>query len=924
MNAMNPAAAELVTITVDGVSVSVPKGTMIIRAAEQIGIQIPRFCDHPLLKPVAACRQCLVEVAMPDREGNVRKMPKPQPACAMAVAPKMEVYTQYTSEVARKAQEGMLEFLLINHPLDCPVCDKGGECPLQNQALAQGPENTRFTDVKRTFPKPIRISTQILLDRDRCVLCQRCTRFSAEIAGDPFIALQGRGGGTPGYGIHELHGSQIGRFDAAVLDYDAPFSAARNKYAADDAAALDEGAYLSVDFAESYSGPGGDSSLDSGLRSGPVGVSELDASGRPFASYFAGNTIQICPVGALTSAAYRFRSRPFDLVSTASVAENDSSGSAIRVDQRRGVVLRRQSGDDPEVNEEWITDKDRFAFRWATGRDRLSVPLVRDEVSGQLVATSWEDALDVAGRALSAAIEAKGAGFLPGGRLTMEDAYAWSKFARLVGRTNDIDHRARTGGGEEEAFAGALVAGTGMGVTYRDLENAPHVLAVGFEAEEEVGTVFLRLRKAHVAGKGKRAVIASWASAGTRKMGADWIPAAPGTEAEVLDAIRADAPDATLVAQAEGLGNDGAIIIVGERAALTPGTYSAAVRLSERTGARIAWIPRRIGERAGYDAGTTPALLPWGRPVADATARVDVASVWAPGESLPATPGRDTAAIIEAAASGELSALVVGGIDSRDVPSPARLTQALQSVGTVIQLEVRRNDISEHATVVLPVAPPVEKAGTFINWEGRPRPFGAVLSSHQYADRVVLDELAHEMGIELGLSQVDNVHRELMELGAWDGVRLAVPEVSPTAPPTLAAGEAVLATHKLMLDMGRSQDYEPHLAGTAQRAVARLSPASAAAIGLSGDDGVRISGMSGDIVLPVVITDMTDHVIWVPQNSRGSSPAVDAGVRAGDVVRIEAVPAAELAALTGDEKRELVSSAPASPVAHETRSGEGQ
>jgi len=189
----------MVHMTIDGLPVEVEKGTLLIRAAEQVGVRIPRFCDHPLLAPSANCRQCLVEVAMPGRDGVVRPMPKPQPSCAMTAMEGMEISTQATSEVAAKAQAGTMEFLLINHPLDCPVCDKGGECPLQNQALelmASGAQSaTRFTDVKRTFPKPLRLTSNILLDRDRCILCQRCVRFADQIPGDPFIALQGRGGG---------------------------------------------------------------------------------------------------------------------------------------------------------------------------------------------------------------------------------------------------------------------------------------------------------------------------------------------------------------------------------------------------------------------------------------------------------------------------------------------------------------------------------------------------------------------------------------------------------------------------------------------------------------------------------------------------------------------------------------------------------
>src|SRR5215210_563353 len=372
-DAQTPATVKTVSLTVDGIQVEVPENTLVIRAAEQVGVQIPRFCDHPLLAPVGACRQCLVDI--PDA-GNGRGFPKPQASCTITVAPGMVINTQLTSPAAEKAQRGIMEFLLINHPLDCPVCDKGGECPLQNQAMSNGRTETRFEDVKRTFPKPINISSEVLLDRERCVLCARCTRFSDQIAGDPFIEMLERG-------------------------------------------ALQQ-----------------------------VGIYENE----PFESYFSGNTVQICPVGALTGAAYRFRARPFDLVSSPGICEHCASGCAIRTDHRRGRVMRRLAGDDPQVNEEWNCDKGRWAFTYATAQDRLTSPLVRDG-DGELVPTSWAEALSIAADGLSRARGA--AGVLVGGRSTMEDAYAYAKFARVALGTNDVDFRARPHSAEEESFLAA-------------------------------------------------------------------------------------------------------------------------------------------------------------------------------------------------------------------------------------------------------------------------------------------------------------------------------------------------------------------------------------------------------------------------------------------------------------------------------------
>ncbi|MBX9243251.1 NADH-quinone oxidoreductase subunit G [Actinotalea ferrariae] len=871
-----PAAGE-VTFTIDDVEVSVPKGTLVIRAAENLGIQIPRFCDHPLLQPAGACRQCLVEVSTPDREGNLRAMPKPQASCTLEATPGMVVKTQRTSAVADKAQHGVMELLLINHPLDCPTCDKGGECPLQNQAMSNGYATSRFHDVKRTFPKPLAISTEILLDRERCVLCQRCTRFSDEIAGDPFIDLQQRG-------VRQ----QIGVFDPAVLGF------AGSDRAETYRGVQPDGTPLPVAVGQPEVDP-----------RGPVGMATLDTSGRAFASYFSGNTIQICPVGALTNAAYRFRARPFDLISTPGVAEHDSNGAAIRVDHRRGVVLRRLAGEDAAVNEEWISDKDRFAFTWQGMPDRLTVPLVRDRAEdgtpGELRTASWAEALEVAAEGLAAARAAGGVGVLPGGRLPLEDAYAYAKFARVVLGTNDVDHRARPHSAEEEAFLAHHVAGSRMSVTFADLESAPVTLLVAFEPEDEGGIAFLRLRKGVQKNRNRVFSVAPFASRALDRLDARLLAAAPGTEPEVLDALGTPRADGVLAEAGQAL-DASAIILVGERLATIPGGLSAALRLAERTGARLAWIPRRAGERAGVEMGTLPGLLPGGRPVTDAQARVDVAAAW-DVERLPAEPGRSAGEILAAAAEGELGGLVVGGVDPVDLPDPALARAALERVGFVVSLEVRASAVTALADVVLPVAPPVEKAGTFLNWEGRPRPFPQALTSTAMADHRVLDALADAMGTMLGLRTVAQAHAEIDAIGAWDGARVPAPAVAAAQPPTLGEGQAVLATWHQLLDAGRCQDGEAFLAGTAQRPVARLSPATGAAIGVATGDAVTVRTGAGRIVLPALLTPMPDGVVWVPVHSTGSSVRPTLRVDAGAVVDVAAaaLPAAdvEAAAPTG-------------------------
>jgi len=776
-------AVELVTVTIDDTALSIPKGTLVIRAAELLGVQIPRFCDHPLLEPVGACRQCLVEV-----EGQR----KPMASCTTVATEGMVVRTQFTSPAADKAQHGVMELLLINHPLDCPVCDKGGECPLQNQAMSSGRVETRFTDTKRTFEKPINLSSQVLLDRERCVLCARCTRFADEIAGDPSIELLERG------------------------------------------------------------------------ASQQVGI----ASGEAFDSYFSGNTVQICPVGALTGAAYRFRARPFDLVSSPSVCEHCASGCAQRTDHRRGVVLRRLAGDDPTVNEEWNCDKGRWAFTYAS--ERISTPMVRDD-HGDLRPASWSEAI---GRA-AAGLTAGPAGVLVGGRVTGEDAYAYAKFARIALGTNDIDFRARPHSAEETDFLTAHVAGTAPTVTYADLEAASVVVLVGFEPEEESPIVFLRLRKAVRRRHLPVIAVAPLASRGTAKLAARHILTVPGAEAAALDALTA----ADLL--------PGAVILAGERLATSPGALSAAVALAERTGSRLAWIPRRAGERGALDAGCLPTVLPGGHPVTDPLARQRISDAWNVTD-LPAGPGRDTAAILTAAAHGELAGLLIGGIEPADLTDPQAALAAIEAAGFVVSLELRESPVTALADVVFPVAPVVEKAGSFTDWEGRRRPFGPALTTTAMPDLRVLKTLADELGVDLGFAGAAEAADELAGIGRWDGPRpVTQPVVAPDIP-SLDAGEAVLAGWRMLLDAGRLQDGEPHLAGTARPPVVRLSAATAAGIGAADGATVTVSNGRGSISLPLDITDMPDQVVWLPLNSVGSEVHDRLAVTTGAVVRIEA------------------------------------
>jgi NADH-quinone oxidoreductase subunit G len=775
-------AVELITVVIDGFEVSVPKGTLIIRAAEKLGIQIPRFCDHPLLDPVGACRQCLVDV-----EINGRAFPKPQASCTIPVEPNMIVKTQLTSPVADKAQKGVMELLLGNHPLDCPVCDKGGECPLQNQAMSNGRPDARLDGYKRTFEKPINISSSVLLDRERCVLCARCTRFSEQIASDPFITLNERG-------------------------------------------ALQQ-----------------------------VGIYEND----PFKSYFSGNTVQICPVGALTGASYRFRARPFDLVSTPSACEHCASGCDMRTDVRRGKTLRRLAGDDASVNEEWNCDKGRWAFKYVTALDRLAHPLVRN-AEGVLVQASWPEALAAA----AAGLKGKRAAVITGGRVTTEDAYGYSKFARIALKTNDIDFRARVTSDEERDFLATYVAGSST--TYRDIDSADQVALIAFEPEEESPIVFLRLNK-NVKKRGlKVTAVATKQSIAMDKLKAEFVKVAPGAEGGAVSTL-------SLTPKS--------VILVGERASESAGLFSAVASLASKSGAKIAYIPRRAGERGALEAGAIGNLLPGGRPVTDAGARVDIAAAWGI-DSLPAQIGRTTSQIIDALSQNELDAVVVGGVDALDLPNSSHTVDALKK-SFVVCLEIAPSSVTAVADVVLPVAAITEKSGSFLNWEGRARAFDeAVVDSQNRSDVRILSMIADAMGESIMLGTVTASAREFNQLGSWDGARAQFTSVAGKTPAALSGNDAILTSWRRLLDMGSLQKGEDNLAGTRRPTVAVISQKRAESIGVLTGQQVRVSNAYGSITIPALVEDIHDDAVWVPRNSFASQTLIALNAVHGDVVTV--------------------------------------
>jgi NADH-quinone oxidoreductase subunit G len=765
--------SDAVTLTIDGKEVTVPAGTLIIRAAEQLGIEIPRFCDHPLLDPVGACRQCYVEI-----EGQ-RKL---FTSCTTTVAPGMVVKTQNASEGAREAQVANLEFLLLNHPLDCPVCDRGGECPLQDQALAFGPGESRYREAKRVYPKPLPLSPLVNLDRERCVLCARCTRFCDQISGDRFIELFARGAGEQ------------------------------------------------------------------------VGI----AAGEDLRSPFSGNTIQICPVGALTATPYRFVARPFDLSTVDTICPHCSAGCNIKLDVRRGEVVRQLARDDLDVNDAWLCDKGRFAFRFPDAPDRITTPLVRDR--GLEPASFGEALTRVAGWARGARVA-----FLTGGRLMDEDYYALSKLARTVFHTNDLDHRRDEGadGVEDE------LAATPLATTYADVERADVILVAGLDAEQEVPILHLRLRKA--ARRGARIVVLH--PRRTRLWDvAEHIACRPGDEARLLEPEGGERPElADVVTALRGAGERG-LVIAGPRLSASSGGVAAARALAGSTGARFAYATRRANDRGALIAGIHPSFLPGGRRFGDADERAEVEALWGP--ILAAEEGRGWRAILEACATREVDVLFLIGVDPlRDYPDAALARRALENVPRKVVQSLELGSLEPFADAFLPAAPFLEKDGHVTTWEGRSQRLRPVRGPKgiSLADWEIFASLALAAGGDLGFETLDRLHGEMGHLLAPREVAGRAVVGDGHAPIAPAEGELLLFTYPLLVDEGRLSEGADELkAALEDDAMLEIHPDDAAASGLADGATAVVRTAAGVAELPVRITE---HVaagsVFVPFNQPG-------------------------------------------------------
>jgi NADH-quinone oxidoreductase subunit G len=715
------ATEETVSFTLNGIEVSARPGEQLIDACDRNGVYIPRFCYHPRMTAVGKCRQCIVEV-------DTGRGMSLQPSCMLTVSEGMAVDTE--SELSKQVQEGVLEHLLINHPLDCPVCDKGGECPLQDQAYSHGPGESRFVEQKRNFEKPIPVSDLVYLDRERCILCDRCTRFADEVAGDALIHFISRGNAT-----------EVNTFP-------------------------DE----------------------------------------PFASYFSGNTVQICPVGALTAKPYRFKARPWDLETAESTCQTCSVGCRVSIDTSRNRVLRLNGVDSDPVNWGWLCDAGRFNFEQIHHDDRLGAPRVRRD--GELVDATWSEALGVATEALRHSLDSAGAGsiaVLGGSRLTNEDAYAWAKFAKGVLGTDHVD--AQLGDG----LPAELVLGLPRATIDQACAKGGTVLVLGPDVKEELPVLYLRLRHAAV-NDGVRIVEVTPTATGLSRYATRSVHPTPGhTAAVVRAALDGDTAKAVggvdpaqLEALASALRSDGPVTVVvgrgslAESAALT--VDAAAVLHDVLPDARFLPVLRRSNVFGALDMGLAPGVLP-GRVSLDA-GREWFTEHW---PAVPAERGFDATGILTAAADGHVDTLVLLGADPLvDFPDADLAARAMAGARTVIALDRFVTESVAKADVVLPVAGYAECDGTTTNLEGRVSRLVKRITAPGTArsDWTIAVELADRLGHDLGFISVDEIWAEVEALSpAHTGITrvvLAQPGnadgvLAPPAEASVALGRTVEA-----------------------------------------------------------------------------------------------------------------------------------
>lgn len=745
---------DAITLTVNGVELVSEPGRLLIDVAEEAGVFVPRFCYHPGLESVAACRMCLVQI-----EGSKRPL---EPACATTVTDGMVVVTDSESAVA--AQRSVLEMLLINHPLDCPVCDRGGECPLQDQTLAFGPGVSRYVDEKRHFIKPLHISNLVVLDRERCVLCWRCSRFSDEVSGDRFIDL------------------------------------------------MDRGSHTQINTAPS----------------------------EPFDSYFSGNTIQICPVGALTSSSYRFLSRPWDLAAASSTCSYCSVGCPLSIEHRDGQVLRAQALPNEKVNGFWICDKGRFGHRYVSHPERLHTPQLQGRDA------TWDEVLTDLARHFASIVEydsAGSVGLIGGSHTTNEDLFAASAFFREVVGSPNLDMRIFDA---HFPYETCVVDGrVGSSATLDDLDDAKTIVWLGPDPKEELPVLYLRLRKA--VKKGASLVVVH-----PRRISLSEL----GEQVDVLTGIEAHGNTVVCIGQ-QFVGRSENHLVT-----------EAMKLVSSRANIKLLMCGPNNNSQGALDMGVYPAF----------------------------SSGLTSTQMLKAAAEGRFRLLWLMGADLvKDFPDRSLVEAALSSETFVVVSELFPTETARLANMVLPAQSFAEKEGSFTNLEGRVQKVNPAVAAPGVSrpDWKIFDDVATRIGqgwgwrsaSEIldhddyswaGLGKAPHLHPSdtrgvwplSWELRAVDAKlrtgrirsrsgNLTAVDVDASPRPRSEAWPLALLVARTLYDGGAMVSRSPELRNVTPEPFVELHPGEAMARGIKDGAVVTVHSLRGAVEVRLRVSDAT-------------------------------------------------------------------
>ncbi|WP_249274111.1 NADH-quinone oxidoreductase subunit NuoG [Parachlamydia sp. AcF125] len=719
----------MINLTIDGQTVSVPKGTTVYKAIKQLGIEVPVFCYQDRMPPFGACRVCLVEV---------EKMAKLQTSCTLEATEGMVVHTQ--ADKAVEGRKSILEFLLINHPLDCPICDKGGECPLQDQTLKFGPGESQFFEEKRHFKKALPLGHVLMLDRERCIACARCTRFGEVIAGDHALQFVNRGYrtevGTPGQG--------------------------------------------------------------------------------PVQSKFIGNTIQICPVGALTSQVYRFRARPWDNDSTNSACTLCPVGCSLTIDARDGQIMRIRSQENLSLNDMWLCDKGWFGYEFASHPHRLQAPLIRK--GDKLEPTTWDQALSLIAEKLS---QAKPQGKLAawgGNPLTLEENYLLQKLMREGAGVHHLDHRIGMPimPKEEEG------ASPGMEGTVGECEELAYALLLGFDLTEEFPVIWLRLKQAL-----NRGAIVHYFGHYAPEIASQLqnvVIHPPGEEVEMIQ-------QAKIFLERMAEKGPGAIF-VGTQYLATPHRAQIVSQLikirRENPSLSLNVMEGRGNSMGARLAGMRPDRGPF--------------------EGIVENSGMNAIQVLEKAAQSGWDFLYVVGADPA-IKFPSTLwKECREKLNFLVVQDLFLTKTALQADLVLPALSFVEKKGSFINIEGRVQKLspGKEIPSNLYSDGEIFMLIAQHLGqkltVDIGLE--DSLKTKI--LSSYRNEDLHGSEVSFLGP---LGGNSFYATFAhALFDKGNRMKHNPHLIHLAKEPFIRINPLEGQRRGLMNGDQVKISARGNTIV----------------------------------------------------------------------------